>query len=78
MLANGRALTMAASEGFVEIISDKNIGRLLGATLAGPNASEIISAFTVALEAGFTAEQLQQVIFPHPTVSEAIGDALAR
>ena len=78
MLANGRALTMAASEGFVEIISDKNTGRLLGATLAGPNASEIISAFTVALEAGFTAEQLQQVIFPYPTVSEAIGDALAR
>lgn len=78
MLANGRALTMAAAEGFVEILSDKNTGRLLGATLAGPNASEIISAFTVALQAGFTAEQLQQVIFPHPTVSEAIGDALVR
>lgn len=78
MAANGRALTMAAAEGFVEIVSDKNTGRLLGATLAGPSASEIISAFTVALEAGFTIAQLQQVIFPHPTVSEAIGDALAR
>ncbi len=78
MMANGRALTMDAPEGFVEIVSDKASGKLLGAVLAGPNASEIISAFTVALEAGLTTEQLSQVIFPHPAVSEAIGDALAK
>lgn len=78
MMANGRALTMDTPEGFVEIVSEKATGKLLGAVLAGPNASEIISAFTVALEAGFTTEQLSRVIFPHPAVSEAIGDALAK
>ena len=78
MLANGRALTQDAAEGFVEIISAKDSGKLLGVCLAAPNASEIISLFTVALEAGFTVRQLHNVVFPHPTVSEAVADALAR
>lgn len=78
MLANGRALTQDAAEGFVEIISAKDSGKLLGVCLAAPNASEIISLFTVALEAGFTVQQLRNVVFPHPTVSEAVADALAR
>ena len=78
MLANGRALTQDAPEGFVEIVSDAQNGKLLGVCLAAPNASEIISLFTVALEAGFTINQLRQVVFPHPTVSEAVADALAR
>lgn len=78
MLANGRALTQDAAEGFVEIISAKDNGKLLGVCLAAPNASEIISLFTVALEAGFTVQQLRNVVFPHPTVSEAVADALAR
>ncbi len=78
MLANGRALTMQAAEGFVEIVADKNSDKILGATMAGPNASEIISTITVALEAGFTVERLKNVIFPHPTVCESIGDALVK
>ena len=62
----------------MEIISAKDSGKLLGVCLAAPNASEIISLFTVALEAGFTVQQLRDVVFPHPTVSEAVADALAR
>lgn len=78
MLANGRALTQDATEGFVEIVSDAQNGKLLGVCLAAPNASEIISLFTVALEAGLTVAQLRNVVFPHPTVSEVVADALAR
>lgn len=78
MLANGRALTQDAAEGFVEIVSHAESGKLVGVCLAAPNASEIISLFTVALEAGFTVQQLRRVVFPHPTVSEAVADALAR
>ena len=52
MLANGRSLTMDAAEGFVEIIADKNSDKILGAVMAAPNASEIISSITVALQAG--------------------------
>lgn len=78
MLANGRALTMDAAEGFVELLADKNSDKILGAVIAGPNASEIITTVTVALEAGLTTEQLKKVIFPHPTVCESISDALAK
>lgn len=78
MAANGRAMTMDMTDGFVEILSDKNSGKLLGVLLAAPNASEIISAFTVALAAGLSVHQLRQVVFPHPTLSEAISDALAK
>lgn len=76
VMANARALTMDETAGFAEILTEEPSGKLLGAHLAAPNASEIISAFTVALEAGFTLEQLQKVVFPHPTVSEIIADAL--
>ena len=78
MLANGRALTMDSAEGFVEILSDATSGKLLGASLACPNASDIVSTFTVALQAGLTVEQLKEVVFAHPTISEAIGEALSR
>lgn len=78
LAANGRAQTMDATDGFIEILSDKATGKLLGAVMAAPNASEIISAITVALEAGMTVQQLKNVVFPHPTLSELIGEALAR
>lgn len=76
LMANGRALTMDAPEGFIEIVSDKTSGKLLGASVAGPNASEIIGSFCVALTAGMTDEQLKKVVFPHPSVAESITDAL--
>ncbi len=78
MAANGRALTQECAEGFVEILSEKASGKLLGATLAAPQASEIISLFSVALAAQMTVQQLKNVVLPHPTVSEAVADALAR
>ena len=78
MLANGRALTMDTAEGYVEIISQKEDGLLLGATIAAPHASEMISTITLALHGGLHVEQLKKVIFPHPTISEAIADALAK
>jgi len=78
MLANGRSLTQDNTEGYVEIINEAASGKLLGAVLACPNASEIISAITVALQAQMTVEQLKQVVFPHPTISEAISEALAK
>lgn len=78
LLANGRALTMDAADGFVEIICQADSGQLLGATLAAPNAAEMISIFTVALEARWTLQELAKVVFPHPTVSEIIAEAAAR
>ena len=78
MLANGRSLTQDNTDGYAELISETATGKLLGAVLACPNASEIITTVTVALQAGLTVEQFKQVIFPHPTISEAIAEALAK
>lgn len=78
MLANGRALTQDNPDGYVEIISNAEGGKILGAVLACPNASDIISTISVALQAQMTVQQLKEVVFPHPTICEAIGEALAR
>ena len=78
MLANGRALTQDSADGYVEIIANADDGKIVGALLACPNAAEIISTISVALQAGMTAEQLKQVVFPHPTICEAIGEALVK
>lgn len=78
MLANGRALTQDSLDGYVEIISNSADGKILGAVLACPNAADIISTISVALQAQMTVPQLKEVVFPHPTVCEAIGEALAK
>lgn len=76
--ASGRALAQGESEGFLEILSDKKDNRLLGAHMGGVNAAEIIHNITVALNAKMTVEQLQAVVFAHPTISELITDALKK
>ena len=78
MLANGRALASDTAEGYVEIITDQNSGKILGAVCIGAHVSEFISTITLALEAEMTVEQFQKVIFPHPTISESLAEALAK
>ncbi|KRM36612.1 dihydrolipoamide dehydrogenase [Agrilactobacillus composti DSM 18527 = JCM 14202] len=73
--ANGRAISLDETEGFVKLISDKKDGTLLGGQVAGPGASDLISELTVAVEAGMNIEDLALTIHPHPTLGEAIMDA---
>src|SRR5690606_9322863 len=54
--ANGRALSLNATDGFVKLVTRKEDGLLLGAQIAGPNASDIIAELGLAIEAGVTAE----------------------
>jgi dihydrolipoamide dehydrogenase len=72
MGANGRALTLQQPEGLVKIYSSKDTGHIKGAAIIGPNASEIISEMTIAIEAGWTVEDLALTIHPHPTISETV------
>lgn len=78
LLANGRAVAQDQTEGYYELLSDAQTGRLLGAVFAGANAAELIHVVGVALAAQMTAEQLKEVIFAHPTFAESIGEALHR
>ena len=73
-----KAMASDEPEGFMQILSEKKGGRLLGAQIIGPHATELIHIFSVALSAKQTVEQLRRVIFAHPTLAEGIREALAR
>lgn len=73
--ALGRAVASDAAEGFVKVVYDKRSGRLLGLQVVGPHASELIGIAALALVKGMRVEDLESVMYPHPTFSEAIGEA---
>ncbi|MFA6093192.1 MAG: dihydrolipoyl dehydrogenase [Elusimicrobiota bacterium] len=73
--ANGRAQTLREPDGFVKLVADRNDGRLLGATLVGPDASDLIGELALALRMKATLEDLANTVHPHPSLSEAIMEA---
>ena len=73
--ANGRALTMMDSDGFVKVVMDKKSGRVLGVHIVGAEASQLISEAALAIEMGATAEDLAKTIHPHPTLPEMVMEA---
>jgi dihydrolipoamide dehydrogenase len=73
--ANGRALTSGDTEGFVKIIRDKKYSEVLGAHIVGPHATELIAEFVVGRHLETTADEMDRAMHPHPTLSEAIGEA---
>jgi len=64
-------------EGFVKIISDKKTEQILGASIIGARATELIAILTLAISSHLKLSLLRDTIFAHPTVSESIGEALA-
>lgn len=77
-LANGRAVAQEQTEGYVELLSEEETGRLLGATIVGANAAELIHVLAVALSARLTVSQLKEIVFAHPTFAESIAEAASR
>ncbi|HYL08552.1 MAG TPA: dihydrolipoyl dehydrogenase, partial [Candidatus Udaeobacter sp.] len=73
--ASGRALTLGQSEGFVKVIADAESGRLLGAHIIGPRATDLIAEATLAIQNGLTLEQLDLTIHAHPTLPESLMEA---
>ncbi|MEK7578213.1 MAG: dihydrolipoyl dehydrogenase [Patescibacteria group bacterium] len=71
----GMSYVIDQLDGFVKIIADKQ-GNLLGASIIGPKASELIHVLTIALNNGLNISQIKETIFAHPTVSESISEAL--
>ena len=74
--ANGRARTSGETEGFVKIIRDAKYGEILGAHIVGAHATELIHELVVARENEFTVEEIELAIHAHPTLSEAIAEAV--
>src|SRR5438105_7425350 len=73
--AAGRALTLGQTEGFVKVIADAQSGRLLGAHIVGPRATDLIAEATLAIQNGLTLEQLDLTIHAHPTLPESLLEA---
>jgi dihydrolipoamide dehydrogenase len=74
--ANGQALAQGESVGLVKVIFDQNTGELLGAHLVGHGVTELIQGFVIAKGLEATEESLKHLIFPHPTLSEAMHEAI--
>ncbi|MBL1229362.1 dihydrolipoyl dehydrogenase [Enterococcus sp. BWB1-3] len=75
MQANGRALSLNATGGFVRIVYEEGSELILGAQIVGVNASDLIAELTLAIESYLTLEDIALTIHGHPTLSETIMDA---
>ena len=73
--ANGRAVSMMETEGFVKMIADKKTHVVLGIHIVGPEASNLISEAALAIEMGARLEDIALTIHPHPTLGETMMEA---
>ena len=74
--ANGKAIALGETEGLVKTIFDAKTGALLGAHLIGAEATELIQVFVIAKTLETTEAELIAAIFPHPTLSEMMGESV--
>lgn len=77
-VANGRALSMDAGEGFVRVVARKDNHRIVGLQAVGAHVSELSGEFSLALEMGAVLEDIAGTIHVHPTLSEAAHEAAFR
>ena len=74
--ANGKAIALGEDQGMVKTIFDAKTGKLLGAHLVGPEVTELIQGFVIAMGLETTEEELIKTVFPHPTLSEAMHESV--
>jgi dihydrolipoamide dehydrogenase len=73
--ANGKALGLGDSTGWVKILTDAKYGEILGAHMIGPEVTELLPELTIAQMMELTAEQIARNVHAHPTLSEALMEA---
>jgi dihydrolipoamide dehydrogenase len=73
--AIGRALASGETEGMVKILSDAESDQILGAHVVGPSAADLVQQIVIAIEMAASTEDLQLMVFGHPTMSEAVHEA---
>jgi dihydrolipoamide dehydrogenase len=73
-VANGKALATSETEGFTKVIIGQ-YGEILGAAIYGPDATNLITEFSLAMRAELTADEVLATIHPHPTYSEGLREA---
>ena len=73
--ANGKALALGERDGLVKTIFDAKTGELIGAHMLGAEVTELIQGFVIAMQLEATEEDLMRTVFPHPTLSEMMGES---
>ncbi|WP_183100978.1 dihydrolipoyl dehydrogenase [Nocardioides pelophilus] len=74
--ANGKAQGLGEAVGFVKIVADAEHNEILGAHLIGPDVTELLPALTLAQKWDLTADEIGRNVFAHPTLSEAVKEAI--
>ncbi|WP_407174632.1 dihydrolipoyl dehydrogenase [Bradyrhizobium sp. STM 3562] len=75
-IGNGKAIALGEDQGLVKVIFDKKTGQLLGAHMIGAEVTELIQGYVVAMNLETTEEELMHTVFPHPTLSEMMKEAV--
>lgn len=76
MSANGKSVLSAQERGFIKVTADAESKKILGAQLMCARATDMVCVFSQAISLGLTWEQMASVIYPHPTFSEGIKEAV--
>jgi dihydrolipoamide dehydrogenase len=74
--ANGKAKGLGDTVGFVKIVADAKYNEILGAHMIGPDVTELLPALTLAQRWDLTADEVARNVFAHPTLSEAVKEAI--
>ncbi|MEO0703865.1 MAG: dihydrolipoyl dehydrogenase [Pseudomonadota bacterium] len=75
-IGNGKAIALGESEGMIKTVFDAKTGELLGAHMIGAEVTEMIQGYVVGRTMETTEEDLMNTVFPHPTISEAMHEAV--
>ncbi|MFZ9199638.1 MAG: dihydrolipoyl dehydrogenase [Paracoccaceae bacterium] len=75
-IGNGKAIAMGETEGMVKTVFDAKTGELLGAHMVGAEVTEMIQGYVIGRSLETTEEDLMNTVFPHPTMSEMMHEAV--
>jgi dihydrolipoamide dehydrogenase len=75
-VGNGKAIALGEDQGMVKVVFDAKTGELLGAHMVGAEVTELIQGYAIAMQAEVTEQELMDTIFPHPTLSEMMHEAV--
>ena len=75
-IGNGKAIALGEAEGFTKTVFDAKTGELLGAHMIGAEVTELIQGYSIAKTLETTEAELMATVFPHPTLSEMMHEAV--
>ncbi len=75
-VGNGKAIALGEDQGLVKTVFDAKTGELLGAHMVGAEVTELIQGYAIAMTGELTEHELMETVFPHPTLSEMMHEAV--